>query len=125
MRKLKIPVALILTSPIQRAVNTGKLLGFGEVTGTADLAESGSETPPDDNDRHAQALRKLVAEQPPADNNVVIVSHKPNIVDAFGKNWSDVRGGEASVFEPDGHGGYRLVVRIQANARTELARVSN
>ena len=55
----------------------------------------------------------------------MIVSHKPNIVDAFGKNWSDVREGEASVFEPDGKGSYRLVVRIQADAWSELARVSN
>ena len=47
MRKLKIPVALVLTSTIQRAIDTGKLLGFGEVTATADLAESGAETSPD------------------------------------------------------------------------------
>ena len=125
MRKLKIPVALVLTSTIQRAIDTGTLLGLGDVTATADLAESRPESSPDDNDRRAQALRRLVAERPPADNNVVIVSHKPNIVDAFGKNWSDVREGEASVFEPDGKGGYKLVVRIQANAWTELAQMSN
>ena len=125
MRKLKIPVALVLTSTIQRAVDTGKLLGFGEVTTTDDLAESGPESSLDDNDRRAKAFRRLVAEWPPAENNVVIVSHKPNIVDAFGKDWSDVREGEASVFEPDGKGGYKLVVRIPANVWTELARASN
>jgi broad specificity phosphatase PhoE len=124
MRKLKIPVALVLTSTIQRAVDTGKLLGFGEVTAIAHLAESGPETSPDDNNRRAQAFRRLVAERPPADNNVVIVSHKPNIVEAFGKDWSNVREGEASVFEPDGNGGYKLVVRIQANTWTELARAN-
>jgi broad specificity phosphatase PhoE len=124
MRKLRIPVASVLTSTIQRAVDTGRLLGLGDVTTTADLAESGPETSPDDNDRRAQALRRLVAERPPADNNIVIVSHKPNIVDAFGKNWSDVREGEASVFEPDGKGGFKLVARIQANVWTELSQVS-
>lgn len=125
MRKLRIPVALVLTSTIQRAVDTGRLLGLGEVTATADLAESGPETSADDHERRAQALRKLVAERPPADNNVVIVSHKPNIVDAFGKKWADVREGEASVFEPDGKGGYKLVACIQANMWTELAQMSN
>jgi broad specificity phosphatase PhoE len=125
MRKLKIPVAMVLTSTIQRAVDTGKLLGFGEVTTTADLAESGPETSPEENNRRAQAFRKLVAEWPPADSNVVIVLHKPNIVEAFGKDWSNVREGEASVFEPDGKGAYKLVVRIQADAWTELAQVSN
>ncbi len=125
MRKLKIPVGLVLTSTIQRAVDTGKLLGLGEVTATVDLAESGPDISSEENNRRAQALRELVTEWPPVDTNVVIVSHKPNIVDAFGKNWSDVREGEASVFEPDGKGGYKVVVRIQANAWTELAQVTN
>lgn len=122
MRKLKIPVALVLTSTVQRAVDTAKLLGFGDVTATPDLAESGSEISPGEKGRRAQALRKLVAERPPADNNVVIVTHKPNIVDAFGSDWSDVREGEASIFEPDGKGGHKLVGRIQANIWADLAR---
>ena len=125
MRQLKIPVAQVLTSTVQRAVDTGTLLGFGAVSTTADLAESGAESSADDNARRAQALRKLVAERPPAGSNVVLVSHKPNIVDALGANWSDVREGEASVFEADGNGGYKLVARIQANAWSEQARESN
>jgi len=125
LRKLRIPVALVLTSTVQRAVDTATLLGLGEVTSSADLAEIGPEASADDHNRRAQAFRKLVATRPPADNNVVIVSHKPNIVDAFGKDWSDVREGEASIFEPDGNGSYKLVVRIQADAWTELARVTN
>jgi phosphohistidine phosphatase SixA len=125
MRKLKIPVGLVLTSTTQRAVDTGTLLGFGEVTATADLTESGPGISPDENNRRAQALRKLVAGRPPADNNLVIVSHKPNIIDAFGKDWLDVREGEASVFEPDGSGGYKLVVRIQAGEWSKLAQASN
>jgi phosphohistidine phosphatase SixA len=125
MHKLKIPVGLVLTSTTQRAVDTGTLLGFGKVTATPDLTESGPGISPDENNRRAQALRNLVAERPPADNNIVIVSHKPNIIDAFGKDWSDVREGEASVFEPAGSGGYKLVVRIQASEWSELAQASN
>ncbi|MFC5320372.1 histidine phosphatase family protein [Bradyrhizobium oligotrophicum] len=122
MHTLKIPVAQVVTSTVQRAVDTGKLLGFGEVSATGDLAESGTESAAEDNDRRAQALRKLVAARPPANSNVVLVSHKPNIVDAFGTGWSDVHEGEASVFEPDGSGGTKLVARIQATTWTELAR---
>jgi hypothetical protein len=55
----------------------------------------------------------------------VIVSHKPNIVDAFGKDWLDVREGEASVFEPDGRGGYKPIVRIQASEWSRLAQASD
>jgi broad specificity phosphatase PhoE len=120
LRKLKIPVGLVVTSPIQRAVDTGTLLGFGGVTANSDLAESGHGDSPDANNRRALAFRKLVAERPPADNNVVIVTHKPNIVDAFGKDWDNVREGEASVFEPDGKGGYKLIVRVQASEWSRL-----
>jgi len=125
MRRLKIPVGLVLTSTTQRAVDTGRLLGFGDVTATPELTESGAEISPDERNRRAQALRKLVSERPLADNNLVIVSHKPNIVDAFGKDWLDVHEGEASVFESDGNGGYQLIARIQANEWSKLAQASN
>ena len=36
-------------------------------------------------------------------------------MDAFGKDWFDVREGEASVFKPDGQGGYKPVVRIKSD----------
>ena len=39
MRKLKIPVGAVLTSQFQRAVDTGTLLGFGDVKSTADISE--------------------------------------------------------------------------------------
>jgi broad specificity phosphatase PhoE len=120
LRKLKIPVALVMTSPIQRAVDTGRLLGFGDVTATPDLAESGHGDSPEEINRRAQAFRKLVAVRPPADNNVVIVTHKPNIVDAFGKDWLNVSEGEASVFEPDGSGGFKLITRVQASEWSKL-----
>ena len=118
-------MGLVLTSTTQRAVDTGRLLGFGDVTAAPDLTESGSTLPPDENNRRALALRKLVAGRPPADNNLVIVSHKPNIIDAFGKDWLDVREGEASVFEPDGHGSYKLIIRIQASEWSKLVHASD
>jgi hypothetical protein len=54
----------------------------------------------------------------------MLVTHKPNIMDAFGKDWFDVREGEASVFEPDGYGGYKLIVRVQANEWSGLVKAS-
>jgi phosphohistidine phosphatase SixA len=124
MRRLKIPVGAVVTSTFQRAIETATLLGFGEVTATSDVAEGGLVVSPDENSRRSLALRKLVGMLPLADNNLVIVTHKPNITDAFGKDWFDVREGEASVFEPDGHGGYRLIVRVQANQWSDLVKVT-
>jgi hypothetical protein len=80
---------------------------------------------PADNDRRAEAFRKLVSVAPPAGSNLVIVTHKPNIVDAFGKEWDDVRECDASVFKPDGGGGYKLVVRIPVDEWGKLAQASN
>jgi len=44
--------------------------------------------------------------------NTLIVTHKPNILDAFGKDWFEIKEGEASIFRPEGNG-YALVARVQ------------
>jgi phosphohistidine phosphatase SixA len=122
-RKLRIPVGQIQSSVFNRAVETGTLMGLGEVTSTADLAEGGLVVTPIENNRRAQALRKLAATVPPAGTNIVVVTHKPNILDAFGKDWFDVREGEASVFQPGG-GGYKLIVRVQPDEWSKLAQAA-
>jgi len=122
-RKLKIPVGQVQSSVFNRAVETGTLMGLGEVTSTVDLAEGGLVVTPIENNRRAQALRKLAATVPPAGTNIVVVTHKPNILDAFGKDWFDVREGEASVFQPGG-GGYKLIVRVQADEWSKLAQAA-
>jgi phosphohistidine phosphatase SixA len=125
MHKLRIPVSLVRTSLFQRAVDTGTLLGFGDVKATADVTEGGLVVTPNENNRRAEALRKLVGEMPADGTNTVIVSHKPNIMDAFGKDWFDIREGEASVFQPDGKGGYKPVARILAGDWSKLAQALN
>jgi len=120
MRKLKIPVSQVHTSLFNRAVETGKLLGFGEVKSSPDFSEGGLVVTPIENDRRAAAMRKVAATVPPVGSNVVVVSHKPNILDAFGKDWYDVSEGEASVFKPDGNG-YKLVARVKADQWEKLA----
>src|SRR5262245_51880091 len=122
-RKLRIPVGQIQSSAFNRAVETGTLMGLGDVTSTPDLAEGGLVVTPIENNRRAQALRKLAATVPPASTNIVVVTHKPNILDAFGKDWFDVREGEASVFQPGG-GGYKLIVRVPADEWSKLAQAA-
>ena len=119
-RKLRIPVGQIQSSVFNRAVETGTLMGLGEVTSTADLAEGGLVVTPIENNRRAQALRKLAATVPPAGTNIVVVTHKPNILDAFGKDWFDVREGEASIFRPE-NGKYVLVARVQMSDWPRIA----
>jgi len=121
LRKLRIPVGRVHSSLFQRAVDTGTLMGFGDVTVSADYTEGGLVVTPIENNRRAAALRKITGTTPPPGTNIIVVTHKPNILDAFGKDWFEVREGEASVFKPDGNGGYRLVARIQAGDWSKLA----
>src|SRR3954463_5506103 len=124
MHKLRIPVGEVQTSMFQRAVDTGTLLGFGDVKPSPDITEGGLVVSPNENSRRAAAFRKLICVPPAAGPNVVIVSHKPNIMDAFGKDWFDVREGEASVFKPDGQGGYKTVVRVKSDEWSALVKAA-
>jgi phosphohistidine phosphatase SixA len=119
-KKLGIPVGQVVTSQYFRAIETGKL-AFGSAQPTADVTEGGQVVTPIENNRRTAALRKLAGTAPAAGTNTVVVSHKPNILDAFGKDWFDIREGEASIFKPDGAGGYRLVGRVQADEWAKLA----
>jgi hypothetical protein len=42
-------------------------------------------------------------------------------LDAFGKDWFDIREGEISIFKPDSAGGYGLVGRVPADDWAKLA----
>jgi phosphohistidine phosphatase SixA len=120
MHKLKIPVGQVHTSQLDRAVETGKLLGYGDGTASADFTEMGMGLSPDENSRRTKALRTLIGTKPPAGTNVIIVTHKPNIVEALGKDWLEVHDGEASIFKPDGKGGFKPVARVLAADWTKL-----
>jgi broad specificity phosphatase PhoE len=111
---LKVPVSQVQSSEYNRAVETGNLLGFGKVNAVAALNEGGTTSMAQGNDVQGAALRKLAATPPPAGTNVIVVTHKPNIVGAFGKEWSDVNEGEATIVRPDGHGGFTVVGRVLA-----------
>ncbi|OFX21661.1 MAG: hypothetical protein A2V77_14390 [Anaeromyxobacter sp. RBG_16_69_14] len=119
-RKMGIPVGKVYSSKFHRAVETARL-GFGEPATSFDVTEGGLVVSPNENGRRTAALRKLAATPPQAGTNTVIVTHKPNITDAFGKDWFDVKEGEASVFEPDGKGGSRVIGRVLSDQWTALA----
>ena len=113
-KALQVPIGNIYTSRFNRAVETGKLIGGSEVTSTLDLTEGGLVVTPIENDRRADALRKMAATPPTDGKNTLVVTHKPNIIDAFGKDWFEVKEGEASIFRPNGAGKAIPIARVQA-----------
>ncbi len=62
--------------------------------------------------RRAEAFRTLLATPPKPGTDTVLVTHYPNIIAALGKDWFDVKEGEASIFQPE-NGSYKLFARIQ------------
>jgi hypothetical protein len=52
--------------------------------------------------------------------NTILITHKPNIIDALGKDWFDVKEGEASIFRPE-NGSAKLVARIQMEEWPQIA----
>jgi len=108
-----VPIGRSYSSRFQRAVETARLMGNKEPQTTLDITEGGLVVSPNENTRRAQALRALAAAAPDPGTNSLIVTHKPNILDAFGKDWFEIREGEASIFKPDGGGKYTLIGRVQ------------
>jgi broad specificity phosphatase PhoE len=112
LRQAGIPVGKVYTSRYNRAYETATLAGFTDIEKTADLTEGGLVVSPNENNRRAEAMRKLLATTPKPGTNTLLVTHKPNILDALGKDWIDVKEGETSVFRPE-NGKYILVARVQ------------
>jgi hypothetical protein len=75
-----------------------------------------------ENQRRAQALRDLLSTAPPAGSNHVIVSHRPNLQDAAGKEFGDLSEAEVAVFRPLGNGKFELVARVAPATWTEWAK---
>jgi broad specificity phosphatase PhoE len=112
LRQAGVPVGNVYTSKFNRAYETATIAGFADIEKTADLTEGGLVVTPNENNRRADALRKLLATSPKPGTNTVLITHKPNILDALGKDWFDVKEGETSIFRPE-NGRYALVARLQ------------
>jgi phosphohistidine phosphatase SixA len=111
-RNAGVPIGKSYSSRFQRAIETARLIGGKEPEVTLDISEGGLVVSPNENNRRAEALRALVAMAPDSGTNTLIVTHKPNILDAFGKDWFEIKEGEASIFKPEG-GRFVLVARVQ------------
>jgi phosphohistidine phosphatase SixA len=120
LRAIGVPVGKVFTSQFNRAYETAVLAGFKDIERTADLSEGGLVVTPDENNRRAQALRAMLAKMPDHSKNDILITHKPNIVDALGKDWFDVKEGEASIFKPE-RGQYRLLARVQMEDWPKIA----
>jgi phosphohistidine phosphatase SixA len=120
LRQAGVPVGRVYTSKYNRAYETAVIAGFKDIEKTADLTEGGLIVSPNENNRRAEALRKMLAVAPNDRANTIIITHQPNIIAALGKDWFDVKEGETSIFWPV-NGGYKLLARVQMDEWARIA----
>jgi phosphohistidine phosphatase SixA len=125
---LGIPIGSVITSRLNRAVETGRLVAGKDVKGMEELnvstmgsasAMAGSSV--SGKQRYATALRQLVATRPEFHTNTLIVTHKTNIQDAFGREWADIKEGECLLFRPGDSASPTPVARIEASEWIAIA----
>jgi len=131
IKKLGIPIGEVYTSKLNRAIETGKLLSGKEAVGVDALTDSGAgnasamANPTGANAKAGFAVRELVNAAPKAGTNTLLVTHKTNFADAFGKEASDVQEAEAFVYKSNGSGPAVFVGRVKAAEWTSQVATTN
>jgi phosphohistidine phosphatase SixA len=121
LRHLHIPIGQVLSSPTYRALETIRLAQLGEPKTDSHLGDSGQSMQADPSGARAAWLRETVAHSPDAGTNTLIVTHFPNINEAYSKDAAELADGEALIFHPDGHGAVVFVGRIKIDEWPNLS----
>lgn len=121
MKKLGLPIGVVYTSRLNRAVETGRLISGKDVQPRDELTDSGAGSassmanPSGTNAKAGAAIRTLANNAPPSGANNLLITHKTNVADGFGKDLADIGEGEALVLKPDASGSPKLIGRIKAS----------
>ena len=123
-RRLGISFGEVLTSRFNRCYQTALLAGFKAAKPVTELTEGSLVVSPNEQRRRAAFLRQLVVAPMAAGQNRLIVSHRISLGQAFGKEWYDVKEGEASIFRIE-NGAYSLITRLQLDDWSRLLLIAN
>ena len=127
LKTLGIPLGQIYTSQLHRAVETGSLISGSQTIAKGELTDSSAGSasamgkPTGANAKVGEAIRSLVNAAPKSATNNVLITHKTNIADAFGKEFGNVIDGEALVLKPNPAGAPTFVDRVQPKEWIEYA----
>lgn len=97
LRRLRIPIAEVESSPTYRTLETARLAGFPEAEVHNELGSQGMQS---SSEVYATWLRERVANVP-QQGNLLLVTHEPNITGAFPDLNSSPEQGEALIFDPN------------------------
>ena len=121
LRRMRIPIGQVLSSPAYRALETARLADLGPAHPDAQLGDAGQSMTADPSGTRGAWLRGKVAQAPTAGTDTLLITHAPNIREAFPLQGADLANGEALIFRPDGHGGASLVARVKIQDWPRLA----
>jgi len=122
--RLRISIGQVLSSPTYRALETARLANFGPVQTFDQLGDAGHSMTPDAGGTRGAWLHGKVAQAPKAGTNTLIITHAPNIKEAFPTEGAELADGEALIFRPEGQAGASLVARVKIQDWPRLAGAS-
>jgi phosphohistidine phosphatase SixA len=120
-RRLRIPIGKVLSSPTYRALETVKLAKLGQPTTFSELGQSEQGMSADNSGSRAAWLKAKAAERLAAGTNTLIVTHYPNIAEAFPQEADGLAEGEALILRPDKGDGASLMARVKIDEWASLA----
>ncbi len=121
LHRLHIPIGAVLSSPTYRALETVKLAQLGQPTTFVELGDGGQSMRPDKEGVRAKWLRTKSATPPSPHENTFIVTHYPNIVEAYPESADGLADGEALILRPNGRASAEPVARVKIDEWASLA----
>jgi phosphohistidine phosphatase SixA len=121
IKTLGISIGQIYSSKLNRAIETGSLMSGAQMIPVNELTDSSAgnasamANPNGSNTKIGNAIRALGNKAPAIGTNNVLITHKTNIADAFGKELTDVKEGETLIYLPNPSGPPTLVGRVQTS----------
>lgn len=116
-----VSIGQVYSSKLNRAIETGSLISHAPMTPVKELTDSGAGSaaamanPNGGNSKTGSAILALVNKAPAPGTNTLLVTHKTNIADAFGKELAGVKEAETLIYKPNASGPPTLIARVQAS----------
>lgn len=121
IKKLRIPIGLILSSPRYRALETVRFAALGRARPTSQLGDGGRSMVRDAVSDQASWLRSAVASQPKLGSNTLLVTHLSNIQTAFPDEAAEVSEGDMLIFIPENERSPKFVGKVRIEDWPSLA----
>jgi len=121
LRRLKIPIGEVLSSPTYRALQTIRFARLGQPRTFEELGDGGQSMLTERSGARAEWLKAKASALPRPHENTLIVTHFPNIIEAYPQDGEGLADGEALILHPDGRGGATIVAHVKIDEWPSLA----